>query len=115
MEEGDIPSFFFAQDLGLALNSGENACPSRAQAFKMAKNGQAFPYDKNKRFSSFFLNESIAGTPRHVCKMFHADILTPDCVGSTTSNGNYTWFPLESPDRCPRRFLDVHPDCTGVL
>ena len=66
VEEGDTASFFL-QDLGLALVA--KTCPRRPQAFNKVNNG----------LLTFFLNEPIAGTPRHACKTFHTSVRRYEC------------------------------------
>ena len=61
MEEGDIAGGFFVQGLGLALVA--KTCHPRPQAFERVNN------------DPFCLDKPAAGTPRHVCKTFHANIL----------------------------------------
>ena len=80
-------------------------------------------------FSFFFLDESIAGTPRHVCKTFHANVRSLDCVRRANvksylrpkadlmlklssykaTTQNYTFSARKS--KCPRRLLEIDPDC----
>ena len=74
-------SQFFVVDLGLALVA--KTFPHRPQAFEMVNNGQQWSgvsIRKDICFHFIFLNEPIAGTPRHVCKKFHANIRRSDCV-----------------------------------
>ena len=61
---------FFFQELGLALVA--KTSPHRPQPIEKVKNGQAFPLEK--LFFIFFVKEATAGTPRDVCKTFHANI-----------------------------------------
>ena len=71
MQEGDI-AFFCSKPAAVGLVLRAKMCQHRPQIFKKFNNAQAFPYE-NDSFSLssfFFLNEPIAGTPRHVCKSF---------------------------------------------
>ena len=84
VEEGEIASCF-GQGLELALV--EKTCPHRPQANKKVKMSRRF---RRKTFFLcsffFFLNEPIAGTPRYVCKQFHAKIRRSGCVGRISSH-----------------------------
>ena len=66
----------FLQGLGLALVAKTR--PHRPQAIKKANNDHTRFRRKIIFFPIFFLNEATAGTPRHVCKNFHANFRRSD-------------------------------------
>ena len=63
-----MASFFF-QGLGTGA-CGENVSPPTKRLKKGQQNGHAFPQEEAMLFGFFFLNELVAGTPRHTVKRF---------------------------------------------
>ena len=72
----------FVKDLKLAL--ALKIRPDQSQAFEEVNNSQAFTVGKKK--THLFLNEQLAGAPRHVCTKFRANIRRADCVGPISSH-----------------------------
>ena len=68
---------FFVKDLGLAL--APKMCPEQSQAFEKVNSSQAFTAGR-KKITYYFLDEPLAGTPRHNCTKFPANTRRTDCV-----------------------------------
>ena len=86
VEEGDIASLFVR---GLQSRTGacsENVSPPTTELQKRQQWPGGFIGKRQFFFFHFFLNEPIAGTPRHVCKQLHAKTRRSDCVGPISSH-----------------------------